>query len=170
MSSLSGSSGSALRRNRRFEPLLVDLVGFARSFDLRDASSTTCLEFRIVLAQHAAVRLHATAARRRSRNRSRLVCSTWRSPAGEQRVVHHERSGAAGGERQERLAVILRADDVHAQALVLVHLAKQALGRGAGGRDDRLALQVGPVLDARSFLVIRRVPITKIVFENGTCC
>src|ERR1700712_5901655 len=46
----------ALRRNGAFEPLLVDLVTFTRGFDSGNGVIDYLLEFRIVLAQHAAIR------------------------------------------------------------------------------------------------------------------
>ncbi|MNY18960.1 hypothetical protein D3C86_1523690 [compost metagenome] len=48
--------------------------------------------------------------------------------------------------------MVLGADDVGAQLLLVVHLAQQALGRRASGGHHVLALQVGPVLDAAILL------------------
>jgi hypothetical protein len=103
----------ALGRNRRLEPLLVQLVELAALHQTGQRVVDQLLEGRVVLAQHDRVGLDLQRLPNH-RELGRVLRAGFQ--AVEQDVVHAEGVGAAGLHQQRRLGVVLGAQQVEAEA------------------------------------------------------
>jgi hypothetical protein len=133
-----------LGRDRRLEPLLVERLELAALHHRRERVVDQLLERRIVLPDHDRVRLDLD---RLADHRELGRILRAGAQAVEQDVVHAEGDRAAGLHHQRRLGVVLRAEQVDAELLVLVELPDDLEVGRAGGRDDRLAGEIAQLVD-----------------------